>query len=101
MRTVRTDIVIVGCGVAGLYCALNLPENKKITVVTKDIARKSDSFLAQGGICVLRDNTDYDAFYEDTMHEGGTLRKQSGVGGYYDSLLAGCDRGSGDVRGTF
>ncbi|MBQ9718976.1 MAG: FAD-dependent oxidoreductase, partial [Clostridia bacterium] len=58
MRTVRTDIVIVGCGVAGLYCALNLPENKKITVVTKDIARKSDSFLAQGGICVLRDNTD-------------------------------------------
>ena len=48
MRTVRTDIVIVGCGVAGLYCALNLPEDKKITVVTKDIARKSDSFLAQG-----------------------------------------------------
>ena len=70
MRTVRTDIVIVGCGVAGLYCALNLPEDKKITVVTKDIARKSDSFLAQGGICVLRDNTDYDAFYEDTMKAG-------------------------------
>ncbi|MBO5128285.1 MAG: L-aspartate oxidase, partial [Clostridia bacterium] len=70
MRTVRTDIVIVGCGVAGLYCALNLPENKKITVVTKDIARKSDSFLAQGGICVLRDDRDYDAFYEDTMKAG-------------------------------
>ena len=70
MKTVRTDIVIVGCGVAGLYCALNLPENKKITVVTKDIARKSDSFLAQGGICVLRDDTDYDAFYEDTMKAG-------------------------------
>ena len=70
MRTVRTDIVIVGCGVAGLYCALNLSENKKITVVTKDIARKSDSFLAQGGICVLRDNTDYNAFYEDTMKAG-------------------------------
>ena len=70
MKTVRTDIVIVGCGVAGLYCALNLPETKKITVVTKDIARKSDSFLAQGGICVLRDDTDYDAFYEDTMKAG-------------------------------
>ena len=70
MKTVRTDIVIVGCGVAGLYCALNLPEDKKITVVTKDIARKSESFLAQGGICVLRDNTDYDAFYEDTMKAG-------------------------------
>ena len=24
-----TDIIIVGSGVAGLYCALNLPKNKK------------------------------------------------------------------------
>ena len=66
----KTDVVIVGCGVAGLYCALNLPKDKKITVVTKNIARKSDSYLAQGGICVLRDDTDYDAFYEDTMRAG-------------------------------
>ena len=29
----NTDIIIVGCGVAGLYCALNLPEDKKITTV--------------------------------------------------------------------
>lgn len=65
-----TDVLIVGSGVAGLYCALNLPEDKKITVVTKNEAPKSDSFLAQGGICVLRDETDYDAFYEDTMRAG-------------------------------
>ena len=66
----KTDILIVGCGVAGLYCALNLPKDKKITVVTKNSAPKSDSFLAQGGICVLRDENDYDAFYEDTMKAG-------------------------------
>ena len=42
----NTDIVIVGSGVAGLYCALNLLEYKKITIVTKDEAPKSDSFLA-------------------------------------------------------
>lgn len=66
----KTDILIVGCGVAGLYCALHLPENKSITVVTKNEAPKSDSFLAQGGICVLRDEGDYDAFYEDTMKAG-------------------------------
>lgn len=65
-----TDILIVGCGVAGLYCALNLPENKNITIVTKNEAPKSDSFLAQGGICVLRDESDYRAFYEDTMKAG-------------------------------
>lgn len=65
-----TDILIVGCGVAGLYCALNLPEDRKITVVTKNEAPKSDSFLAQGGICVLRDESDYNAFFEDTMKAG-------------------------------
>ena len=66
----KTDVLIVGCGVAGLYCALNLPEDKSITVVTKNTARKSDSFLAQGGICVLRDEEDHEAFFEDTMKAG-------------------------------
>ena len=66
----KTDILIVGSGVAGLYCALNLPEDKNIIVVTKNKARRSDSFLAQGGICVLRDEDDYDSFYEDTMKAG-------------------------------
>ncbi len=66
----KADVLIVGSGVAGLYCALNLPKEKSIIVVTKNIARKSDSYLAQGGICVLRDEDDYDSFYEDTMKAG-------------------------------
>lgn len=66
----NTDIIIVGCGVAGLYCALNLPKGKKITIVTKNEAPKSDSFLAQGGICVLRDEEDFKFFFEDTMKAG-------------------------------
>ena len=66
----KTDILIVGSGVAGLYCALNLPKDRNIIVVTKNKARRSDSYLAQGGICVLRDEKDYDAFFEDTMKAG-------------------------------
>ena len=66
----KADIVIVGSGVAGLYCALNLPKEKNIIIVTKNKARRSDSYLAQGGICVLRDEDDYDSFYEDTMKAG-------------------------------
>ncbi len=66
----NTDILIVGCGVSGLYCALSLPEDKNITVITKSAAEKSDSFLAQGGICVLRDEEDYESFFEDTMRAG-------------------------------
>lgn len=66
----RTDVVIVGCGAAGLYCALNIPKEKNIIIITKDQAQYSDSYLAQGGICVLKDENDYDSFYEDTMRAG-------------------------------
>ena len=75
----KTDVVIVGCGVGGLYCALNLPKDKKIIVVTKSVASESDSFLAQGGICVLRDENDYDSFYEDTMKAGHYENKPESV----------------------
>ncbi len=67
---IKTDIVIVGSGVSGLYCALNLPIDKRITVLTKSKADKSDSFLAQGGICVLKDKEDYSSFFEDTLRAG-------------------------------
>lgn len=65
-----TDILIVGCGVAGLYCALNSPKDKQIIIISKDEATKCDSFLAQGGICVLHDENDYRSFYDDTMRAG-------------------------------
>lgn len=69
-RNIKTDVLIVGCGVAGLYCALQLPADKQILIVSKDELERSDSFLAQGGICVLRDEEDYDSYYEDTMKAG-------------------------------
>lgn len=75
----ETDILIVGCGVGGLYCALNLPKDKKITVITKSKADESDSFLAQGGICVLRDENDYDSFFEDTLKAGHYENKRESV----------------------
>ena len=66
----KTDVLIVGCGAGGLFTALNLPTDKNVTLITKDKAERSDSFLAQGGICVLHDENDYDSFYEDTMRAG-------------------------------
>lgn len=75
----RTDIVIVGCGVAGLYCALNLPRDKNIVIVTKSDAQSSDSFLAQGGICVLRDENDFQSFYDDTLRAGHFENKSESV----------------------
>lgn len=64
------DVVIVGTGAAGLFCALHFPENVKILMITKDAVDRSDSFLAQGGMCMLRDEEDYDKYFEDTMKAG-------------------------------
>ena len=66
----RYDAIIVGTGAAGLYCALNLPEKMNILLITKQEADQSDSFLAQGGICMLRGEDDYENYFEDTMRAG-------------------------------
>jgi L-aspartate oxidase len=67
---IKTDVLIVGAGVAGCYCALNLPPQLKVLMITKADLASSDSMLAQGGICVLKDPSDYDSYFEDTMKAG-------------------------------
>lgn len=57
-RKLYYDVVIAGCGVAGLYTALSLPHDRKILMLSKEDLASCDSMLAQGGICVLRDEND-------------------------------------------
>ena len=64
------DVVIVGTGAAGLYCALNLPARYRILLLAKQKADESDSFLAQGGICMQHGEADYRPFFDDTMRAG-------------------------------
>lgn len=66
----RADVLIAGTGCAGLYCALNLPRNKKIIMITKSDLKSSDSFLAQGGNSSLKKEQDYESYFEDTMKAG-------------------------------
>ena len=66
----KTDILIIGSGCSGLYCALQLPADKQITIITKADLESSDSFLAQGGMCMLKSDSDYDSYFEDTMKAG-------------------------------
>ena len=67
---IKTDIVIMGTGASGLFSALCFPADKKILMITKASVEESDSYLAQGGICVLKSDDDYDSFFEDTMKAG-------------------------------
>ncbi len=73
------DVVIVGTGVAGLFAALHLPRDKNIVMITKSDLESSDSFLAQGGICVLRDENDYASFMEDTLRAGHYENRKESV----------------------
>ena len=75
----NADVVIAGTGVGGLFSALNLPVDRKIIMITKSDLESSDSFLAQGGICVLRDDEDYDSWFEDTMRAGHYENRRESV----------------------
>lgn len=66
----KYDVIIVGTGVAGCFTALHLPGDMEILMITKGDLEESDSFLAQGGICVQKSDDDYDSFFEDTMRAG-------------------------------
>lgn len=85
----KADVVIVGTGAAGLFAALNLSRDRKIIMITKADAESSDSFLAQGGICVLRNEEDYDSYFEDTMRAGHYENRKESV----DIMI----RGSQDI----
>lgn len=78
-KFISTDFVIVGAGVAGLYSALKLPKDKKIIVLSKESKKESNSFLAQGGMCVLRDSDDFQAYFEDTLKAGHYENKKESV----------------------
>ena len=66
----KYQVIVVGTGAAGLYAALSLPEDTQILMITKDAIQNSDSYLAQGGISVLKDEADYTSYFEDTMRAG-------------------------------
>ena len=88
-NNLQADVVIVGTGVGGCFSALNLSEDLSIIMITKSDLESSDSFLAQGGICVLHDDNDYDSYFEDTMRAGHYENRKESV----DIMI----RGSQDV----
>lgn len=88
-NNLQADVVIVGTGVGGCFSALNLSEDLSIIMITKSDLESSNSFLAQGGICVLHDDDDYDSYFEDTMRAGHYENRKESV----DIMI----RGSQDV----
>lgn len=70
MENKYVDVLVVGSGVAGLYCALNLRQDLDVMVVSKGKIDCTNTSLAQGGISVARDLDDVPFFTEDTLKAG-------------------------------
>ena len=77
----KTDILVIGSGVAGLTFAIKMAEkhtDRTITVLTKTEPGESNTRYAQGGVAaVWDDNKDsYRKHIEDTLDAGDGLCKE-------------------------
>lgn len=73
------DVIIVGTGAAGLYGALQFPEDVSVLLISKRELELSNSSLAQGGVAAVLDKT-HDNF---KLHIADTL-----IAGKYKNNLA-------------
>lgn len=53
----QTDVLIIGSGISGLICALNLSPTKKVTLLTKKKVAITATAMAQGGIAAVNPET--------------------------------------------
>jgi len=74
------DVLIIGSGAAGLTLALQLPSHLRVAVLSKGQLTSGSTWLAQGGIAAVLDNSDTtQAHYSDTMIAGAELSRQQAV----------------------
>ncbi len=66
------DVLIVGSGAAGLYAALQFPEDISVLVISKRELTLSNSSLAQGGVAAVLDksNDNFKLHIADTLIAG-------------------------------
>lgn len=73
MQFEKFDVIIIGSGVSGMYCALNLNRALKILMISKKELTLCNSALAQGGVAAVMNpkDDDYSLHIRDTLIAGG------------------------------
>ncbi len=76
----KTDVLIIGSGIAGLFAALKISEYADVIVVTKKEKAESNTNYAQGGIAsVIAKNDSFSKHIEDTLIAGAGLCRRESV----------------------
>jgi len=76
------DAIIIGSGIAGLCCLLELIQQKpqaKLALITKDKLTQSNTFYAQGGIAAATTDADIKAHIADTLAAGDGVCDENAV----------------------
>jgi L-aspartate oxidase len=77
---IKTDVLIIGSGVAGLYAAYRISDFADVIIVTKKEKMESNTNYAQGGIASVIDcNDSFDKHIEDTLVAGAGLCNRKSV----------------------
>lgn len=80
MEKMKTDVCIIGSGIAGLYTALHIAEHKEVTLICKVGLTESNTNYAQGGIAAVITNKDSTALHrQDTLIAGAGLCSHTAV----------------------
>ncbi|RKZ08773.1 L-aspartate oxidase [Candidatus Fermentibacteria bacterium] len=71
---IETDVLILGAGMAGLTCALSLPSDLEILLVSKIPMPTGSTYLAQGGLAAaISEDDSFKLHLQDTINAGGGL----------------------------
>lgn len=80
LEKVYSDVLIIGSGIAGVYTALKINEERKVLILTKEKMEMSNSVLAQGGIAVSLGKSDSpELHFKDTLYAGAGLCNEESV----------------------
>ncbi len=80
LPAVKTDVIVIGSGIAGLFTAIKAAEDRKVIVLTKKSLMESNTRYAQGGIAAVFSEEDSPEYHrQDTLMAGAGLNSSAAV----------------------